>query len=68
MLKCIHKLIKELQKRKGDTNMKQEYLKELQEIEERLFQIIHDSGVEALYSKLGDSWSNLYDYLHDRKE
>lgn len=47
--------------------MKQEYLKELQEIEERLFQIIHDSGVEALYSKLGGSWSNLYDYLRDRK-
>lgn len=47
--------------------MKQEYLKELQEIEERLFQIINDSGVEALHSKLGGSWSNLYDYLRDRK-
>lgn len=48
--------------------MKQEYLKELKEIEERLFFIMEDLGDDAVYSKLGDSWSNLYDYLHDRKE
>lgn len=48
--------------------MKEEYLKELKEIEERLFLIMEHSGDDALYSKLGASWSNLYDYLRDRKE
>lgn len=47
--------------------MKEEYLKELKEIEERLFLIINESGDEALYSKLGGAWSNLYDYLNNRK-
>lgn len=47
--------------------MKEVHLKELKEIEERLFLIVNESGDEALYSKLGSSWSNLYDYLKEQK-
>lgn len=45
--------------------MDEKYLNELKEMENRLYDIINQHGENILNSKLGDAWSNLYDYLRD---
>ena len=46
--------------------MKEEYLNELKEMENRLFDIINQSDKDVLYGKLGDTWNSLYEYLKEQ--
>lgn len=44
----------------------EEYYDELKNIENWIWDKIHDSD-ELLNSKLGEAWSNIYDYLKEIK-